>query len=181
MTKKMENSRKMEYDTGSLSHEKRYPTTRNDQRGTLSRYYWLPNVIPFEEIVRITQPAPNKKKKKKKNALYAFLGDRAEGYKTALNILSFNQTVAGITGINVVNLKPAHFIDEKQNYWFMTLNILDNDTTDINNKLKYNFELNKEKGHTKIELLQTTCDSEFFLYFSNKLWDINIEPEAKNL
>jgi len=169
MSKKMENSRKMEYNTGSLSHEKRYPTTRNDQRGTESRYHWLPNVIPFEEIVRITQPATNKKKKKKKNALFAFLRDRKEGCRTALNTLGFNQTVAAITGINVVDLKPAYFIDEKQNYWFMALNIFDDDTTDINNKLKYNFELNKKKGHTKIQLIQAVCDSEFFLYFTNKL------------
>jgi len=48
----MENSRKMEDDKEQLILKQRHPITRNNTRGTRSRYHWLSNIAPFQEITK---------------------------------------------------------------------------------------------------------------------------------
>lgn len=99
---------------------------------------------------------------------------------TGVNILIFQQTVAEQLNINSLEVIAAHFRDEKDNFWFMALNPHIPTYKELNNRLELNFTLNKQKNHSKIELLLlAVCGSEFFLYFSNKLLEINMDSDTK--
>jgi len=54
-----------------------------------------------------------------------------------------------------------------------------NTTDDINNKLKFNFELNKKKPHQN-QLLIAICELKLFLYFDNYLWELNMDSDTKS-
>jgi len=168
----------MDGDIEQIIQRQRNPVTRNDMRGTKSRYHWLPGIVPFQEIKKEIH-SPSRKKKKKKKKYNPDFDMKADAYMVGVNTLIFKQTLAKKLQINFLDTVEAHFRDEKENLWFLALNPQTLNNDELNDRLKLNFTLNKQKNHTKTDLLLAVCSSEFFLYFSNKLWEMDMVSNLK--
>jgi len=96
-----------------------------------------------------------------------------------VNTLIFQQTIAEQLNIKFLEVLVTHFRDEKENVWFMALNHHSLTNEELNYRFKLNVTENKQKNHSKIELLLAVCGLEFFLYFNSKLWEIEMDSDTK--
>lgn len=99
--------------------------------------------------------------------------------KLGLIDLSFKSTIAKELGMVSTDIATVNFKDNKDNIWCFALNANILYMDQLNIRLKNNFKQNIAKNHTEEQLLSAVCSSELFLFFSNKLWELNMGAEDK--
>lgn len=155
-------------DTGTLQLN-RYPLKRQDKRIIYGRYHWIPGMIDF----RIIHADIIYKKKEHVNDA------RIRATEIIFNRLSFKQLLQESLKLGDLDIISAHFVDDRQNYWFLALNPGIFSVIELNTRLKNNFLINIEKGHTKEQLLRAVCGTECFLLLTNELWSIDFDMDSK--